>query len=82
MDPAIQEMQKKIDWINGDPTLLRTYLRYVKAESDEITRIAGAKRETQRETQREIAAKMKRRGTPIDQIAEDTGLSVDEVARL
>ncbi|MDR1175525.1 MAG: hypothetical protein LBK83_08670 [Treponema sp.] len=74
MDPAIQEMQKKIDWINGDPTLLRSYLKYEKAVSDEITRING--------TKREIASKMKKLGLPIDQIAEVTGLTVEEITRL
>jgi predicted transposase/invertase (TIGR01784 family) len=74
MDPAIQEMQKKIDWIQGDPSLLRSYLRYEKAASDEITRIYGIKRE--------IARKMKVRGHPLDEIAEDTGLSIEEIARL
>ncbi|MDR1175288.1 MAG: Rpn family recombination-promoting nuclease/putative transposase [Treponema sp.] len=78
MDPAIQEMQKKIDWINGDPTLLRSYLKYEKAVSDEITRINGARLEERLE----IAAKMKKRGLPLDQIAEDTGLTVEEITRL
>jgi predicted transposase/invertase (TIGR01784 family) len=79
-------MQKKIDWINGDPTLLRSYLRYAKAESDEITRINGARREGRQEGRQEgrleIAAKMKKRGLPLDQIAEDTGLTVEEIKRL
>jgi hypothetical protein len=30
----------------------------------------------------EVAAKMKRRGTPLDQIAEDTGLSLEDIAGL
>ncbi|MDR2607436.1 MAG: hypothetical protein LBC57_03510, partial [Treponema sp.] len=74
----------------GDPTLLRSYLRYAKAESDEITRINGARREGRQEGRREgrqegrleIAAKMKKRGLPLDQIAEDTGLTVEEIKRL
>jgi predicted transposase/invertase (TIGR01784 family) len=74
MDPAIQEMQEKIEWIQGNPDFFRAYLRYEKAASDEITRING--------TKREIASKMKKRGLPVDQIAEDTGLSIDEVAKL
>jgi predicted transposase/invertase (TIGR01784 family) len=35
-----------------------------------------------REGMREIAANMKRRGMPLDHIAEDTGLSVEDIARL
>jgi predicted transposase/invertase (TIGR01784 family) len=82
MDAAIQEMQKKIDWIQGDPALLRSYLRYEKAASDEITRIYGAKQEGRREEKLGIAQKMKNRGLPVGQIAEDTGLSIDEITKL
>jgi predicted transposase/invertase (TIGR01784 family) len=82
MDPAIQEMQEKIEWIQGDPELFRAYLRYEKAASDEITRINGAKWEGRREEKLEIASKMKKRGLPIDQIAEDTGLSVRELIKI
>jgi predicted transposase/invertase (TIGR01784 family) len=94
MDPAIQEMQEKIEWIQGNPELFRAYLRYEKAASDEVTRINGAKREGREEGMREgkkegsmnkaaeIAAKMKRRGVPLAQIAEDTGLPVDEIGKL
>jgi predicted transposase/invertase (TIGR01784 family) len=82
MDRAIQEMQKKIDWIQGDPALLRSYLRYEKAASDEITRIYGAKQEGRREEKLGIAQKMKNRGLPLDQIAEDTGLSIEEITQL
>jgi predicted transposase/invertase (TIGR01784 family) len=86
MDPAIQEMQKKIDWINGDPALLRSYLKYEKAASDEITRIHGARQEGRREGRREekheIARSLKRIGVPVDQIAQGTGLSVEEIAGL
>jgi predicted transposase/invertase (TIGR01784 family) len=82
MDPAIQEMQEKIEWIQGNPELFRAYLRYEKAASDEVTRINGAKREGRKERSLEIASKMKKRGLPIDQIAEDTGLSVEEITKL
>jgi predicted transposase/invertase (TIGR01784 family) len=86
MDPAIQKMQEKIDWIQGNPDLFRAYLRYEKAVSDEITRTNGARREGRQEGKQEekleIARNMKKRGRPIDQIAEDTGLSIEEIAKL
>jgi predicted transposase/invertase (TIGR01784 family) len=90
MDAAIQEMQEKIEWIQRNPELFRAYLSYEKAASDEVTRINGARREGRQEGRREgkreekfeIAAKMKKRGVSINQIAEDTGLSVDEAAKL
>jgi predicted transposase/invertase (TIGR01784 family) len=69
-------------------------LKYEKAASDEITRIYGAKKEGRREGREEgkkegkreeklaIAQKMKNRGLPAGQIAEDTGLSGEEVTKL
>ncbi|MDR1277212.1 MAG: Rpn family recombination-promoting nuclease/putative transposase [Treponema sp.] len=82
MDPAIQEMQKKIDWINGDPALLRSYLRYEKAASDEITRINGTKRETKRETTQEIARKALTEGATEEFVSKITGLDMDTIKRL
>lgn len=32
------------------------------------------------ETRREVAVRMKKRGAPIGQIAEDTGLSIEDIA--
>jgi hypothetical protein len=68
--------------IEEDPALLRSYLRYEKAASDEITRIYGARQEGSMNKAAEIAAKMKNRGLPSGQIAEDTGLSLDEIEKL
>ncbi|MDR2134221.1 MAG: Rpn family recombination-promoting nuclease/putative transposase [Treponema sp.] len=86
MDAAIQEMQKKIDRIQGDPALLRSYLRYEKAASDEITRMHGArqegKQEGKQEEKTEIARNLKRIGVAVEQIARGTGLSVEEIAKL
>ncbi|MDR2760164.1 MAG: Rpn family recombination-promoting nuclease/putative transposase [Spirochaetaceae bacterium] len=82
MDTAIQEMQKKIDWIQGDPALLRSYLKYEKAISDEITRIDGAKQEGRQEEKIEIARNFKKIGVSIEQIAQGTGISVEELEKL
>jgi predicted transposase/invertase (TIGR01784 family) len=98
MDRAIQEMQKKIDWIQGDPALLRSYLRYEKAASDEITRIYGAKKEGReegkkegreegkkegkREEKIEVAQNLKALGDSSEKIAKVTGLSIEEIAKL
>jgi predicted transposase/invertase (TIGR01784 family) len=74
MDPAIQKVQEKIDLIQGDPSLLRAYLRYEKAASDEVTRING--------TKREIAKKALAEGLSIETIANITGLDTDAIKRL
>ncbi|MDR1128647.1 MAG: hypothetical protein LBL20_04975 [Treponema sp.] len=49
---------------------------------DTQSKVVQAKREGRQERDREIAAKMKKRGAPIDQIAEDTGLSAGDIAKL
>jgi predicted transposase/invertase (TIGR01784 family) len=53
-----------------------------KYEVDTQSKVVQAKREGRREEKMEIAARMKRRGVPIDRIVEDTGLSVEEIAAL
>jgi predicted transposase/invertase (TIGR01784 family) len=42
----------------------------------------GARREGRQEGMIEVAKNLKKRGLPINQIAEDTGLSPDEITRL
>jgi predicted transposase/invertase (TIGR01784 family) len=54
--------------------------RLGKEEGIEIGREEG--REESRQKQLEIARKMKVRGTPPEQIAEDTGLFLEEIAAL
>jgi predicted transposase/invertase (TIGR01784 family) len=86
MDTAIQMVQKKMDMIARDPALLRAYEQYEKAELDYASGVTGARREGRREGEQNkasaVAKNLKKRGLPIDQIAEDTGLSPDEIARL
>jgi predicted transposase/invertase (TIGR01784 family) len=90
MDPAIRKMQERVDLILGDEALLRAYLSYEKAASDEVTRINGARREGRAEgraegrveKEQEIARRMKTRGRPLEEIAEDTGLDMETIKRL
>jgi predicted transposase/invertase (TIGR01784 family) len=86
MDTAIQKAQDKMDMIARDPALLRAYEQYEKAASDYTSGVNGARREGRREGEQNkaiaVAKSLKKRGLPISQIAEDTGLSPDEIARL
>jgi hypothetical protein len=54
--------------------MLRAYEQYEKAASDYTSGING--------TKRDIARKMKSKGKPVDEIADDTGLSPEEIERL
>jgi hypothetical protein len=53
-----------------------------KARRDHATLLYAAVQEGEARRSTEIARNMKRRGRPIDQIVEDTGLSAAEIAKL
>jgi predicted transposase/invertase (TIGR01784 family) len=73
-DNGIREFQGRMDMIQRDPALRRTYEAYEKAASDRTSEINDAKRQ--------IAKNFKMIGIPIEQIAQGTGLSVLEIKRL
>jgi predicted transposase/invertase (TIGR01784 family) len=82
MDTAIQKAEEKMGYVSKDKEALRAYQMREMALSDWTSGINHARQEGRQEEQREIAFKMKKRGIPLDQITEDTGLSVDEVEKL
>jgi predicted transposase/invertase (TIGR01784 family) len=86
MDPAIQKAEEKMMYVSSDKEALRAYQMREMALSDWTSGINHARREGilegMLESKREIASKMKKRGIPTDQIAEDTGLSVEDIGRL
>ncbi|MDR2364041.1 MAG: Rpn family recombination-promoting nuclease/putative transposase [Spirochaetaceae bacterium] len=94
MDTAIQKAEEKMEYVSIDKEALRAYQMREMALSDWTSGLNHARREGIQEGMRKgiqkgmrkgiqkIAANLKRRGVPIDQIAEDTGLSVEDIARL
>jgi predicted transposase/invertase (TIGR01784 family) len=82
MDTAIQKAEEKIENVSRDKEAFRMYQMREMALSDWTSGINHARREGKLEGQQEIASKMKKRGVPIDQIAEDTGISVEDIGRL
>jgi predicted transposase/invertase (TIGR01784 family) len=98
MDRGIQKAEEKMAYVSIDKEALREYQMREMALSDWTSGLNYARREGmregiqqgrregkqegRREGMREIAANLKRRGVPIDHIAEDTGLSVEAVAKL
>ncbi|GHU95784.1 hypothetical protein FACS189479_09440 [Spirochaetia bacterium] len=90
MDTAIQKAQERTDFVSADKEALRAYQMREMALSDYTSGINHAKREGLREglkegekkAQKEIARKMKSRNTPVGQIAEDTGLTAEEIKNL
>jgi predicted transposase/invertase (TIGR01784 family) len=81
-NPMIEEAYCKLQVMSEDEANRMIYEARLKAQRDEYSRMQGALRKGQEKERKEIATKMKKRGTPIYQIAEDTGLSPDEIANL
>jgi predicted transposase/invertase (TIGR01784 family) len=53
-----------------------------KYEVDTQSRLVEAKRDGRREGKKEVAQNLKKCGTPVEQIAQATGLSSDDIAKL
>jgi predicted transposase/invertase (TIGR01784 family) len=90
MDMAIRKAEEKMVYVTSDKEALRAYQMREMALSDWTSGLNHARREGIQEGiekgiekgKREIAFKMKKRGVSVDQIAEDTGLSVEEIRRI
>ncbi|MDR3161736.1 MAG: Rpn family recombination-promoting nuclease/putative transposase [Spirochaetaceae bacterium] len=90
MDAAIQKAAEKMEYVTIDKEALRVYQMREMALSDWTSGLNHAREEGEKtgwkkgreEGKWEVAAKMRRRGVPMSQIAEDTGLSVEDIAKL
>jgi predicted transposase/invertase (TIGR01784 family) len=85
MDTAIRKAEEKMAYVASDKEALRAYQMRAMALSDLTSGFNHAREEGLREGiqkgMREIASRMKERGVPVDQIAEYTGLSFEEIGR-
>jgi predicted transposase/invertase (TIGR01784 family) len=86
MDTAIQKAEEKLVYVTNDKEALRAYQMREMALSDWTSGVNHARREGRQEGKQEaaqaIARNFKHLGIPLDQIAQGTGLSVDDVERL
>ncbi|MDR2343172.1 MAG: hypothetical protein LBD86_01410, partial [Spirochaetaceae bacterium] len=74
----IQEAQAKLEKIRSDPELVHAYDLYEQTRIDYKFGIQGARLEERQG----IARNLKAMGIPAPQIAQGTGLSPDEIAKL
>ena len=89
-NPVINEAYSKLQVISADEGTRRLYEARLRACRDEYARIQGARQdgwqdgldEGEKKGRREIALKLKKRGRSFGEIAEDTGLSLEEIAKL
>jgi predicted transposase/invertase (TIGR01784 family) len=81
-NPMIEEAYCKLQVMSEDETNRMLYEARLKAWRDEQSRLQGALREGRQERAIEIAQTLATLGIPIEQIAQATGLSPDEIAVL
>jgi predicted transposase/invertase (TIGR01784 family) len=81
-NPMIKEAYCKLQEMSEDEANRMIYEARLKAQRDEYSRIQGALRKGRQERDREIARNFKNLGIPLEQIAQATGLSADEIAAL
>ncbi|MDR2742023.1 MAG: Rpn family recombination-promoting nuclease/putative transposase [Treponema sp.] len=89
MDMGIRA-KEKMEYVSSDKKALRVYQMREMAMSDWTSGLNQARREGIQRGRREgiekgiekVAAQMKKLGIAIDQIAEATGLSVEDIAAL
>jgi predicted transposase/invertase (TIGR01784 family) len=86
MDTAIQKAEERMAYITNDKETLRAYQLREMALSDWTSGINHAREEGIQEGMQkgiqETARNLKKLGIPAEQIAQGTGLSVDDIARL
>jgi predicted transposase/invertase (TIGR01784 family) len=98
MDTAIQKAEEKMVYVAGDKETLHAYQMREMALSDWTSGVNHAREEGllegrlegmqegrlegQREEKIEIARNLKKIGVPVDQIAQGTGLSIEDITEL
>jgi predicted transposase/invertase (TIGR01784 family) len=80
--PEIGRVVGLLKELSADEKVRMQYEAREKALRDDKARINHARSEGKDEGKREIAQKMLRRGTPVEYIVEDTGLSLAEINSL
>jgi predicted transposase/invertase (TIGR01784 family) len=78
MDTAIRKAEEKMVFVSGDKEALRAYHLREMAMSDWTSGINYARQEGIKE----VARNFKKMGISAEQIAQGTGLPIDEIAKL
>jgi predicted transposase/invertase (TIGR01784 family) len=81
-NPAIGEAVGKLKELSQDEALRLLAESRQMAQWDEASRLRGARREGRQEGRYAIARNMLRRNRPLEEIVEDTGLSLAEILTL
>jgi predicted transposase/invertase (TIGR01784 family) len=86
MDAAIQKAAEKMEYVTIDKEALRAYQMREMALSDWTSGLNHAREtgweEGRKEGKWEVARILKALGDPVEKIAQATGLSVEDIAKL
>jgi predicted transposase/invertase (TIGR01784 family) len=86
MDTAIRKADERLAYVSSDKEALRAYQMREMALSDWTSGINHAREEGRLEGrlegQREIARNLKKLDIPVEQIAQGTGLSIEDITKL
>jgi predicted transposase/invertase (TIGR01784 family) len=90
MDSGIRKAEEKMEYVTRDKEALRAYQMREMALSDWTSGLNHARKEGIQEGMQEgiqkgrleIARNLKKIGVPVGQIAQGTGLSVEDIAKL
>ena len=77
-NPQMRKAVGVLKELSADERMRMLYEEREKARRDIVSRVDGAKKDTQEE----IARKLLKRNRPIDEIIEDTGLTCEEIEAL
>jgi predicted transposase/invertase (TIGR01784 family) len=81
-NPEVRRAVNTLYRLSEDPEV-RAQMEYrEKVRRDHATLLYAAIQEGEAQKSAQIARNLKKRGIPIDQIAEDTGLSAEEIVKL
>jgi predicted transposase/invertase (TIGR01784 family) len=82
MDAAIRKAEEKMVYVSQDKEALRAYQMRQMALADWTNGLNHAREEGEQNKAIEVARNFKKMGISIEQIAQGTGLSVEDIAKL
>ena len=81
-DPNITRLMQLEEMFCADPTLLRRYIIEERSHQDYLRNMEYAKAESRKEEKFATARRFKAMGLPNEQIAQGTGLSLNDIEAL
>lgn len=81
-DPVFQRAIERLEMLSSDPKTRKAFESSVNDQRDHLAVIDAAENKGRKEEKQQIALALLKQKLPIKQIAEATGLSVEEIKRL